>query len=622
MKKLIFTLTTLLLIFALTACSAGQAESTGSAADSTSNELTAAVQQASSTQVTSAAAVPAALAENQEPHSDQDDYTWDSTSVIPIQLNGTSVTASHPAVSVDSTTVTITAAGTYSLSGTLADGQIVVNATEDGMVRLILNGVDLHCSTSAPLYILAADKAMLVLAEGTQNTISDGSAYVLADPAANEPNAAVFSMADLTIYGSGSLTVSANYQDGIASKDGLLITSGSLNVTAVDDGIRGKDYLVVEDGLITVQAQGDGLKSDNEADASRGYISIESGKLQITAGGDAIHALTDVMIQGGELTLVSGGGSSSRLAADVSAKGIKGAVSVTIDGGSFSINAADDGIHSNGAVQINGGSFAIASGDDGIHADATLEINGGEINITESYEGLESAVITLNAGTIHVFASDDGINVAGGADGSGNAQGVGPGTRPGKGAVQDAFTTASGSYFLYIHGGYVVVDAYGDGLDVNGSIEMTGGVVLVNGPVENMNGALDYDGTFNLSGGYFLAVGSAGMAMAPSSGSTQVSVLLNFSSYAQAGALLHIENSTGEEIVTYAPTRQYQSILFSSPALEQGETYSLFVGGSSSGTLVDGLYTDGAYSDGSELGSFEITSIITQIGGSGGRTRP
>ncbi|MCU0485024.1 MAG: hypothetical protein MUC85_02840, partial [Anaerolineales bacterium] len=169
---------------------------------------------------------------------------------------------------------------------------------------------------------------------------------------------------------------------------------------------------------------------------------------------------------------------------------------------------------------------------------------------------------------------------------------------------------------------YVVVDAYGDGLDINGSMEMTGGVVLVNGPVENMNGALDYDGTFNLTGGYFLAVGSAGMAMAPSSSSTQNSVLVNFSGYAQAGALLHIQDSAGEELFTFAPTRQYQSVLFSSPALEEGETYTVYMGGSSSGTAVDGLYQGGAYSGGTELGSFEISGIITQIGGGGGRVRP
>ena len=151
---------------------------------------------------------------------------------------------------------------------------------------------------------------------------------------------------------------------------------------------------------------------------------------------------------------------------NASAKGIKGAVCVIIDGGDFTIDAADDGIHSNGSVVINGGTFTIASGDDGIHADASLEINGGDIHITDSYEGIESAIITINDGNIHILASDDGINVAGGKDGSGMNPALGAGGRPGRGPGQDAFSTASGNYFLYIHGGYVVVEASGDGIDV------------------------------------------------------------------------------------------------------------------------------------------------------------
>jgi hypothetical protein len=283
---------------------------------------------------------------------------------------------------------------------------------------------------------------------------------------------------------------------------------------------------------------------------------------------------------------------------------------VLIDAGTFTINTADDAIHSNANVTINGGTFTIATGDDGIHADATVTINNGEIAITESYEGIESAVITINDGAINVVAGDDGINVAGGADGSGMMAGPGRGGRPGQ--LQD-MTTYTGSHYLYINGGYIVVNAAGDGLDANGAIEMTGGTVLVNGPTNAGNGALDYDGTFNISGGFFVAAGSAGMAQSPSASSTQNSLLVNFSGTLPGGTLVSIVNAAGESILTFAPSKEYQSIVFSSAELVNGD-YTLYYGGSSTGAATDGLYQGGAYTPGTEYTSFTVSSVVTGIG--------
>ena len=619
MKKSFATLSTLFLVIVLTACSAGTTETVSSVTSVQNSNTTTEVTTVTST---GAETVSAALAENSEVHEDAQDYEWDSSSVVSITLNGDSISIEGTGVAVDGSVATIFSTGTYSLSGSLSDGQVIVNTEGDGIVRLILNGVDINCTTSAPIYIVQADETVIILAENTTNTITDGASYVLADATVNEPNAAIFSMSDLTIYGDGALDVTGNYADGIASKDGLLITSGTITVNAVDDGIRGKDYLVVQDGNITIQAQGNGMLSDNEEDATKGFISIEAGVINITAGGDAISAQTDVMVASGELSLNAGGGSSARTGETTSAKGIKGLVSVNIDGGTFIIDTADDAIHSNGSLVVNGGSFVIATGDDGLHSDATLEINGGEIQITGSYEGIESAVITINAGTIHVLSSDDGINVAGGVDGSGT-----PGGMPtrGGGPGQDMFSY-SGSYYLYINGGYISVEARGDGLDINGAIEMTDGVVLVNGPVENMNGALDYDGTFNISGGFFVAVGSAGMAMAPSQSSSQASILVNFTSAQRAGTLISIQDSAGNAILTFAPTKEYQSIAFSSPDLVNGATYNIYLGGDANGTVVDSLLQDGTYSGGSQYTSLTLSGMVTSVGGGGmgggGRPRP
>jgi hypothetical protein len=605
-----------------------------------------------------AESVADAASANDDDHDDPADYVWEEADVVPIALNGDSIRADSDGVAVEGSRATITAAGTYRLSGSLADGQIVVDTEDESIVRLILSGVDLRNSTGAPIYIVSAEKVLIVLTDGTDNHISDGETYVFEDPDEDEPNAAIFSKADLTISGEGSLAVEGRYNDGIASKDGLIVASGNVTVDAVDDGIRGKDYLVVRGGALDVTAGGDGLKSDNEDDAGRGYILIESGLINVTAGGDAIQAATDVLIFAGELVLSSGGGVGPVIDASASAKGIKAAVNLNVDGGTLTVDSADDTLHSNGTMVINGGAFVLASGDDGMHADASLTINEGTIQITQSYEGIESAVITINGGDIDIVSSDDGLNVAGGNDGSGMNPGPGRGGGPGGGGQAGQFQPpdqagemgqagefpqdadpgqmgdpgafpqgggfmdgfgASGDYYLYINGGTIVVDAGGDGLDSNGSIEMTDGTVLVNGPTNNGNGALDYMGSFNISGGFLVAAGSSGMAQAPGTGSIQYSVLVNFDTAQAAGTLVHIQTAAGEDVLTFSPSKQYQSIVLSSPELAEGASYDLYLGGSSTGTATGSLIQGGSYTPGTLYTSFTLSDVVTRIGSSARR---
>jgi len=542
---------------------------------------------------------------NAEDHEDSADYVWDSSEVFSIELNGNSITVNSTAnATVDGSKVTITSAGTYRISGSLTNGQIIVNTEDEETVRLILGGVDISCSTSSPIYIQNAKKTILILEENTANYITDGTSYIL-ETGTDEPNAAIFSKSDLTIYGSGSLNVDGNYNDGIASKDGLIIKSGAITVTSVDDGIRGKDYLIVKGGTVTLNVSGDGLKSDNDADATKGYVSIESGVITIASGGDSVEAETDVIVTGGSISLTSGGGSSSVISASASAKGIQANVSVAISNGVLTINSADDAINSNDKITINGGSFAISTGDDAMHADASLVINGGNIDITKSYEGLESVALTINGGEIRIVSSDDGINGAGGND----ASGFNPG--PGRGGGRDVFME-SGDCSLYINGGYIAVDALGDGIDVNGAVVMTNGYVIVNGPTSNANGALDH-ASFKITGGFLLAVGSSGMAMAPDTSSSQYSVMVNFRSTITAGTLINIQTSTGTVLFSFKPTKAYQSIVFSSPALTQGSTYSVYYGGSSTGAATDGLYLSGTYTPGTLYTSLTLSSIVTKV---------
>jgi hypothetical protein len=538
---------------------------------------------------------------NKADHEDPADYTWDSSQVIDITLNGNSITV-NPAVNatVAGSKVTLTSASTYRITGSLTDGQVIVNATGKGTVRLILNGVNIYCSTSSPIYVIDAKKTIIVLQAGTTNYVTDGTSYVL-EEGTDEPNAAIFSKKDLTIYGSGSLNIDANYNDAIASKDGLIIKSGTVIATSVDDGIRGKDYLVVRGGTVTVNAGGDGLKSDDD-NVTMGYVSVEDGVIHITSGGDAVSAETDVLIANGAVTLTSGGGGNVAKNDAVSTKGLKGGVSVVIDNGDFAISSSDDAIHSNGTILINNGIFNIATGDDGVHADVSLEINGGTFDITQSFEGLESAVITINNGSIQINSSDDGINIA-----------------KNTGAPADPFAPPEEGLWLHIKGGYIVVSAVADGIDTNGYMDMSGGFVIINGPIDNFNSAIDYGNppaTFKLTGGTIVAVGSSGMAQGPTATSTQYSVLVNFNS-PQTPRLVNLQTASGVTLFTFRPTKTFQSIVFTSPTLTTG-SYNLYLGGSSTGTPTDGLYAGGTYTPGTKYTTFTISSIVTTIGGGGG----
>ena len=620
-KKGILTIA-LTLLLAMSACngtgnttqSATTAETAGAAVESTL---------ASSDSLTeSAETLTAEIPVNGETHDDAADYTWDAAEEITVQFNGDSITAGSPNVVIDGSTATITTAGTYRLTGSLSDGQVIVETEDKDTVRLILDGVEITSASSAPIYISKAEKTILVLAEGSVNTITDASTYVLADPESDEPNAAIFATSDLTITGTGSLEVSGNYNDGIATKDGLILAAGSITVSALDDGIRGKDYVYVKEGGITITAQGDGIKSDNDTDTSKGFITIDLGRIEVTSGGDAISAQTNVLVAGGELILDAGGGSNTVIDENLSAKGIKGGSSVTIANGIVTIDSADDSLHSNNSITINNGVVTLSSGDDGMHADTALSINAGDVRILKSYEGIESAVITLNNGSVKINASDDGINVSGGVDGSGMMPGGRPfGGKQGPGGPppgQETFNY-TGEYYLYINGGLISVDAGGDGIDSNGAIEMTNGIVIVNGPTQDMNGALDYMGGFKMKGGFLVTAGSAGMAQAPDSSSSQNSLLLNLTSAQQAGTTIHIQDSSGKDILTFTPAKAYQSITYSSPYLVTGETYTVFLGGTAEGEDMDGLYESSTYSGGTEYTTFSISGTVTSIGAVGMR---
>lgn len=570
---------------------------------------------------------------------EEDDFysDWENENPIYIALNGTNAEVEGTSVESNDGEIKITEAGVYVLSGNL-DGQIVVDVQEEDTVKLVLNGVDIKSKDSAPIYVKSAKKTIISLNEGTKNQLTDGETYIYSDTEAEEPSSAVFSKDSLTINGSGSLIINANFKDGMVSKDDLRITSGNITVNSKDDGIIGKDIVIVKGGSI-IQAGGDGIKSTNDSDTQSGFVAIEGGIFNIISGSDGIQASKSIIVYDGDFTLNSGGGSvngnnenkenapmsrnqgqgsviveqeentSDANEESNSAKAIKATSEIKIQGGMFAIDSADDAIHSNGNLSITGGDIDITSGDDGLHADATITIDGGDIKISKSYEGIESAIITINDGNIYVVSNDDGINVAGGNDNSSiNGR-----------SGQNEFTS-SGNNQLQINGGYIYTDALGDGLDANGSFEMTNGTVIVNGSTNGGNGALDYDGTLNISGGLLIASGSSGMVQGPSEGTKQYSVVMNFSNVQEAGTLFSLVDQDGNEVVTFAPNKQFQSVVISSPDIKKDMTYTLYTGGTSTGTTINGLYLDGVYSKETEVVSVTVTNDITWLSESGETT--
>lgn len=628
MKKITRILLVMGILLSVMACSISNAVSiqdltqeAGSEIASTSIETSE--DQALDDQSTSSASADEATASGVELNEDPTDYDWNIADEIAITLADNVINSESSDVTVSGSTVSIEAPGSYRISGSLSNGQLIVSTEQDGVVRLILDGVDIHNDTSSAIYIENAEKVVVYLVANTENYLSDGSSYILTDSESDEPNATLFSKSDLTIDGAGNLMVTGNYNDAIASKDGLIINSGNLTIVASDDGLRGKDYVLIRSANITIDANGDGIKSDETEDSAKGWIIIESGTLDIRAGMDAIDAETAVTVESGNLTLAAGDGTTGAdFTSDISMKGIKAGAIITINGGIFDIQSTDDGLHSNDSILINGGEFTIASGDDGFHADTDLTIENGSITIAISYEGLESATITINNGQISIVSSDDGINVAGGADGSGMNAGMGGGGGRNGGPGMDMFA-GTGDYHLYINGGTVYMNAGGDGLDSNGSITMTGGTVVVNGPTNDGNGAIDYMGSFSISDGILVAAGSSGMAQSPDGNSTQAALLVYFGSTLSAGTPVSLVNASGESVVTVVPDKTYSSIVISSPDMVVGESYTLYVGGTVS--AVDGLgLSTSTVGGATEYSSFTLSYLVSQIGtggmgGGGGR---
>lgn len=528
---------------------------------------------------------------------------WEVREAITVTGNGDVFKTNGRGIKLSGVQARITAEGVYILTGEFTI-PIVIAAGERDKVQLVLQNAAITTADGPAILIESADKVFITLPEGTVSRVTDGAAY--ASTGTGAPDAAIFSRADLCVNGSGTLMVKGQYRHGIVSKDDLVITCCTLEVSAASTGLDGKDCLKATNASITVQAGTNGMRSDNSEDAARGFIYLDACRISLESGGDGIQAQTNLIISGGDLTITSGGGSGRSLRnADGSWKGLKSAGDLLIEGDTaIVISSRDDCIHANGSVLITDGSLDLSSGDDGVHADSSLTFSGGDLIIRKSYEGLEASKLTISGGIISITASDDGLNAAGGADGSA------VGNRFGRGF----FSNGVGE--IIISGGYTIINASGDGIDSNSTIFVSGGVTLVSGPTNSMNAAFDYDGSATVTGGILIATGPSGMAQNFSDAQGQGAILVSFNN--RVSASLALVNADGQIVAAFTPMTAYQSAVFTAPGIQDGQTYSIVVGGQFSSADANGFAHDGPCTGGNTAGAITMDGLIHGIGHSFG----
>ena len=510
--------------------------------------------------------------EDAEKYSDLDQFTandqngeWDTEGATVITLNGDSATVSGNGAYANKGSVVITNAGKYVLSGTLTDGTISVDAYISSKVWLLLDGVDITSSNNAAIRVEEADKVFLTLAEGSENFLTSGETFSDAT-IADGTNGAIFAHDDLTINGTGTLTIVSGYKHGIDANDDLIITGGTINITAPLDGLHANDSLRIMNANLTIDAGDDGLMVSKEG----GYLHVESGTLNIKATGDAIHTAGDITIDDGSITLTAG--------------------------------------------------------DDGIHSDTNVLINGGTVLISECYEGIEAVTIDIAGGDVTIYPSDDGLNANGGSgDMFGMMGGFGPGRmeQMTETVTAEPTTTAEEDVSTWVRisgGSLTIINETGrdaDGIDTNGDLIITGGTIRVSLPGGGTNNAIDYGsesgGKATISGGTLAASGGAQMAENFDASSEQPVIMYNLTETVEGGTEVLVLDADGNEILSYTPTQSFNSIFLSCPEMKVGETYTVVIGETEEELTLD--------SDAVTLGSAGMGSMGGGFFRGGGRGR-
>lgn len=605
-KKILTSATsvTLLAALALTGCSTtSNALASGTTAADSSVGTTATT---SSATATDTAASNSSFSTNVksgekldvDTHYSEQDLSWDTSSETAIDLSNPTAT---DGVTVEDGTLTITKAGTYKLSGEY-QGQIKVETADSDAVRLVLDNANITNSSGAALNVVNADEVILYSASGTTNTISDGADYTATGE--DDPDAVVYSKADLTIAGEGTLQMNGNHEDGIHTSDGLVIASGTLEINAANTGIKGKDYVDILGGTINVTAQQDGVKSTNDTDEGQGWTRLSNGTLTVNAGDDGFKASRVVEISGGSLTV------------EQSDEGIE-AQYINVSGGDVNVTSADDGMNASlktsdsESTDSSANTFDTANQQQNNQRQGSL--SGGQQSETSNQQQQGTGQPPQGQPPAMSGTSQDGTSqngTTGTAQQQNNTQNQGnqnmgqPPAMPG-GNAQDGTsqngTTGTGQQgmgqppqggmpggggggtfevvdaAINVSGGNITVNAEGDGIDSNGVTTLSGGTLIVNGPSQGGNAALDTNGDLLLNGATVLSGSTADMFEAPSTNSTSGYLKLTNSSGFEQGSTVQVADSSGKVVANYKVTKSnVQLVLVSSSSIVKGQSYTVY----------------------------------------------
>ena len=492
-------------------------------------------------------------------HYTNEDLTWDSSDEKTIDLANPTAT---DGVSVENGTITITSGGTYRITGEYS-GQVKIEAAKTDTVRLVLDNAKITNSTGAAINVVSAAEAIIYTAAGTTNTVADEANYTATGD--DDPDAAIYSTANLTLTGEGSLSVEGAYEEGIHTTGGLVIASGTLEVNAANTGIKGKDYVDITGGIVNVTAAQDGIKSTNTDDESMGFTRLSAGSVTISAGDDGLKAPHTLEISGGTLNI------------EKSNEGIE-AQYINILDGDVTVNSTDDGINA---------SLKDSSSDTSSDTTSGTATTGQQTQQNQNGQAQQAP-------------AGGGAAPGGSQDSTGQNQNMPQpptdGAMPGGGGGTFEVVDAA----INISGGTVTVNAEGDGIDSNGTATFSGGTVTVNGPAAGGNNALDSNGDLLLNGGTVTTGSTADMFEAPSSASTSGYLKITDSSALTQGSTVQVTDSSGTVVANYKITTSgVQLVLVSNKNIVKGQSYTVSV---TSGS-VDAASTTAA-SGASELGSF------------------
>lgn len=566
------------------------------------------------------------------------DTDYDENSAVHIELLGSSASCNDSSVQISGSTITITQAGTYLVTGTLENGMIQIRASKSDKIQLIFDNVTITSETNAPLYVSQADKVFITLAAGSENTLSNGGSFTSIDE--NNIDGAVFSKDDLTFNGSGTLSIRSPGGHGIVAKDDLVFYGGNYSITSSGHGIDANDSLRIKDANLNISAGKDGAHIENEDNTDLGFIYISGGNLQIQAEGDGLSASSYIHILEGDFDLLCGGGyenaqktasdnwgnfggmhempdgnrpdgnmpdgnmsggnrpggdmpnGGNRPNADMSdgntMSEVKDSLETASDDGSTSMK----GLKADNSILLENGTFTINSADDSIHSNYAIYIKDGSYTLSSGDDAIHAdEQLEISSGEITVCTSYEGlealhIHILGGnisitADDDGiNAAGGtdASGSNGGRDAMfsgERPDMNENSNGSILISGGNIFIYAEGDGLDANGYIELTGGQIITTGPTQGDTSILDYDTTASIENTTFIGVGSSSMVQTFSEGS-QGTLAVQVS--ASANTPILILDADGTQIVSFTPQTAFQCIIISTPDIITGESYTICVG--------------------------------------------